>query len=221
MIEMREVTRAYVRGSETVRALDSVSITVEEGEFLVVHGHSGSGKSTLLLALGAMLRPTSGEVLYDGQSVYGQSSFWRNRYRRTTVGFVFQKFFLVPYLTVLDNIRMPLCLRRQAADATAKATALAESLQISERLGHRPSELSMGEQQRVAMARALVGDPKLVLADEPTGNLDEANANILAERLKEENRQGRTVVLVTHNPALMGIGSRKLRLTAGRIEDVP
>ena len=220
MLQMREVTRAYAREGETVRALDGVSLTINEGEFLVIQGASGSGKSTLLLALGGMLRPTAGDVLHRGTSVYSRSSAWRNRYRRSTVGFVFQRFFLIPYLTVLDNIRMPLYLRHRVADATAKARTLAESLQISERLGHRPFELSVGEQQRVAMARALVGNPKVILADEPTGNLDAANAKILAERFKEENRQGRTVVLVTHDPALMEIGSRKLRLTSGRIDDI-
>jgi len=221
MLRMREVTRAYAREGETVRALDGVSLTIDEGEFLVIQGASGSGKSTLLLALGGMLRPTAGDVLHRGTSVYSQSSAWRNRYRRSTVGFVFQRFFLIPYLTVLDNIRMPLCVRHSPRGATAKATALAEGLQISKRLGHRPSELSVGEQQRVAMARALVGDPGIILADEPTGNLDAVNAKILAERLGEENRRGRTVVLVTHDPALMDIGSRKLRLTSGKIEDLP
>jgi len=212
---IRDLTKTYAKRGRTVTALASLTFQVERGDFWVVYGPSGSGKSTLLLALGGMLRPTSGLVAYENSDIYKRSSLWRNRFRKFHVGFVFQRFFLVPYLTVMDNIRMPLRLRGSAGNAAARAAALAERFRIEDRLMHKPPELSVGEQQRVAMARALICDPDVILADEPTGNLDGANAGILADCLREENRKGRTILLVTHDESLLDTGTRKLSLTKG------
>ena len=217
MLEVKELSKHYARRGARVRAVDGVSFTLEAGDFVVVHGPSGSGKSTLLLLLGGMLTPTGGTVSYDHTSLYGHSRQRLNRFRKRTVGFLFQKFHLMPYLTVFDNIRMPLALRgddRQGADRIA---AIADRLKIADRLQHRPDELSVGEQQRVAMARTLAGDPQLILADEPTGNLDRANGDIIGECLEEENGKGRIVVLATHDASLMGLGRRKLAMESGRV----
>ena len=217
MLEVRDVTKVYRKDGRVIRAADGLSCTAAEGDLVVIHGPSGSGKSTLLLMMGGMLPPDGGAVLYDSDDVYGWSSSRRNRYRKRTVGFVFQRFFLVPYLSVLDNIRIPLALQGLRGDAAAAVRDLAGRLRIEDRLAHRPAELSMGEQQRAAVARALVGGQKLVLADEPTGNLDADNIEIIGQCLADEARRGRAIVLVTHNPSLLEIGTKILHIERGRI----
>ena len=217
MLEVRNATKSYVKDGRTVPAARELSLCAREGELVVVHGPSGSGKSTLLMMMGGMLPPDSGGVLYDGWEVYRGSPAKRNRYRKHTVGFVFQRFLLMPYLSVRDNIGMPLSLQGRRREASAAVGELARSLGIEQRLGHRPGELSVGEQQRVALARALVGGQKLILADEPTGNLDPPNAEMIAQRLVHESRQGRIVVLVTHDPVLLEIATKRLRLESGRL----
>ncbi|MFW6164041.1 MAG: ABC transporter ATP-binding protein [Planctomycetota bacterium] len=216
MLEVRDAVKTYRRGGETIRAVDGVSLRAEPGDLLVLHGPSGSGKSTLLLMAGGMLPPDSGHVCYNGEDVYAWSSLRRNAYRKRTVGFVFQRFFLMPYLSVYDNIRVPLALRGER-DTGARVRELAGRLRIEHRLGHRPGELSIGEQQRAAIARALAGDKTLLLADEPSGNLDEANIEILAQTFRDESRRGRIILLATHNPTLVELGTRDLRLEAGRL----
>jgi len=222
MIEVSGLTKAYNKHQTAVSAVDNLNLSIDEGDFMVVHGPSGSGKTTLLLTLGGMLRPTAGTVSYKGEDIYALSAARRNRYRKYEIGFIFQKFFLIPYLSTFDNIRLPLALRRNGcntekdnADKTIRTVA--RRLGIAERLNHRPAELSAGEQQRVAMARTLAGGPAVILADEPTGNLDDRNTHILAECLTEENRNGRTVILVTHNKDLLGLGNRSLRLDSGKV----
>ena len=217
MLELQHVTKSYRKNGRVIRAADGVDLRIGEGELVVVHGPSGSGKSTLLLMLGAMLRPDGGTVRYDSDDVYAWPSSKRNRYRKHTVGFVFQRFFLVPYLSVFDNIRMPLALQRSKTDQVAAVRGLAERLRLGDRLGHAPAELSVGEQQRAAVARALVAGQRLILADEPTGNLDAENIEIIADCLRGETRRGRTVVLVTHNESLLELGTRRLRIEGGRI----
>ncbi len=217
MIEVRNLAKVYSRSGDTVRAIDDVSFSVNEGEFVVVHGASGSGKSTLLLALGGMLRPSSGYIRYKRRDIYALSTVRRNQYRKHTVGFIFQRFFLIPYLTALDNIRLPLALRRPSNNLDKTMVALTERLGIADRLKHRPAELSAGEQQRVAMARTLAGQPEIILADEPTGNLDQDNVDILAECLREEHRRGRAIILATHNRGLLDLGNRRLHIDSGRI----
>ena len=217
MLELRDATKTYRKGGQVICAADGVCLQADEGDLLVVHGPSGNGKSTLLLMLGGMLPPDRGAVLYDSADVYAWPARRRNRYRRRTVGFVFQRFHLMPYLSVYDNVRMPLALRggREAHDTAVRA--LARRLGIEDRLGHRPGELSVGEQQRAALARALVAGQELILADEPTGNLDPQNSEIIADCLRAESRRGRTVVIVTHDPLLLGIATKALRIERGRL----
>jgi len=220
MLELCGATKVYRKNGRTIRAADGLSCTVKPGDFLVIHGPSGSGKSTLLLMAGGMLPPDSGEVRFGGEDVYRWSPSRRNRYRREHVGFVFQRFFLIPHITVFDNIRLRYALRGSSRKAAGGIAELTRRLGIEERLGHYPGELSVGEQQRVAVARALAGSPEIVLADEPTGNLDPENAGIIIECLREEARQGRSVVMVTHNHAYLGVGSGELRLVAGRAAEL-
>ncbi len=217
MIEASNLTKTYANAEGPVCALEGVDFAVAEGEFAVIHGASGSGKTTLLMALGGMLRPTSGSVAFRGQDLYQLSARQRNRYRKRHVGFVFQKFFLLPYLTAFDNIRLSLSLRGYRGDPKQRIIDLASRLGMVDRLTHRPSQLSVGEQQRIAMARAIAAEPDLILADEPTGNLDRANSDAFAEFLTEENRRGRTIVLVTHDAGLLGLGNRSVQLRSGRV----
>ncbi len=216
MIELRDVRKTYRRGGQEVRAVDGVSCRADQGDLVVIHGPSGSGKSTLLLIAGGMLPPDAGSICYNEEDVYEWPSARRNAYRKRTVGFVFQRFFLMPYLTVYDNIRVPLALQGER-DADSRVRELAHRLRIEDRLGHLPAELSVGELQRAAVARALVGGKELILADEPTGNLDADNMEIIADCLREESRRGRTILLVTHNPSLLDIGTQSLRIERGRL----
>ena len=217
MLDVCEVSKTYRKGGQLIRAVEGVSCRVDEGELVVLHGPSGSGKSTLLLMIGGMLPPDSGSIRYQSDDVYRWPPRRRNAYRKHTIGFVFQRFFLVPYLTVFDNIRVPLALQGERGDATRAVRELAERLRIENRLGHRPAELSVGEQQRAALARALVGGQKLILADEPTGNLDAGNIEIIAECLRDESRRGRAILLATHSRSLIEIGTKRFRLESGRL----
>ena len=217
MIEARSVTKTYSNGRNRLHALEGVDFSLQEGDFAVVHGPSGSGKTTLLLMLGGMLRPTAGTVAFRGKDLYALSAPRRSRYRKHHLGFIFQKFFLLPYLTARDNIRLALVLRGYRGNHDERITELASRLGMAERLAHRPSQLSVGEQQRVAMARAIAAEPELILADEPTGNLDRANSDLFAEFLTEEHRRGRTIVVVTHDENLLDLGSRTVELRSGKL----
>jgi len=219
MLHVRDATKSYTKQGRTIHAARQLSFHADQGELIVVHGPSGSGKSTLLLMLGGMLPPDSGSVACNGQEIYCGSLAKRNRYRKHTVGFVFQRFFLMPYLSVRDNIAMSLSLQGRRNEARDAVTELAGRLGIEGRLAHRPSELSVGEQQRVALARALVGGQKLILADEPTGNLDPRNAEIIARCLIDESHKGRTVILATHDPVLLDIAPRRIRIESGQLRD--
>ena len=219
MLQIDHVSKTYQKRATAVTAADDVSLALAPGDFAVIHGPSGSGKSTLLLMLGGMLPPDSGSVGFEGNDIYQWSPRRRNGYRKQAVGFIFQRFHLLPYLTVADNIRMALALQGRA-DERRLIHEVADRLSIADRLDHRPTELSVGEQQRVAVSRAIVGDKQLILADEPTGNLDEENVEVVANVLRSESERGRTVVLVTHNPSIRAIGTRSLRVENGRlIED--
>jgi len=217
MLQIRQVSKTYRRDGRAVTAANALSLEVSEGDLLVVHGPSGSGKSTLLMMIGGMLPPDDGAILYDSADIYRWSPSRRNRYRRETVGFMFQRFFLMPYLSVYDNIRMPLALagRGEGRDAVL---ALARRLRIDHRLDHKAGQLSVGELQRASVARALVGGQALVLADEPTGNLDAENIEIVGQCLKEESARGRMVVLATHNRSLLDLGTRQVRIDNGRLD---
>ena len=220
MLRMEHVTKAYRHRRKSVVALDDATLDIPTGDFISLVGPSGSGKSTLLLMLGGMLSPTSGKVLIDEQSVYGLSANGRARFRKDKIGFVFQTFNLVPYLTALENVKIPLYLAgRKDADQSRQATAQLERVGLGDRLDHKPSELSVGQQQRVALARMLANDPSVILADEPTGNLDPETADQIIGFLEEFNREGRTIVMVTHDPRAAKRAKRTLRLAAGRIVD--
>jgi len=204
LIETRAVTRVYQMGSNEVKALDDVSIGVAEGEFVAIQGTSGSGKSTLLNLLGGLDSPTSGEILFDSQSLAPLTKKQMARYRRHSVGMIFQNFNLIPTMTAGENVRLALAFgglrglpRRQRAES------LLERVGLSDRAAHRPGELSGGEQQRVAIARALANRPRVLLADEPTGNLDSTRAHELLALLREMvERDKLTVLLVTHDREL-------------------
>ncbi len=218
MLRMESVSKQYRHRGGVVAALEGASLTIGNGDFVSVVGPSGSGKSTLLLMLGGMLSPTSGRVLLNGESLYDLESDRRARLRKRWIGFVFQTFNLVPYLTALENVEVPLYLSEVEPRAQReRATALLERVGLGERLHHRPCELSVGQQQRVALARMLANEPALVLADEPTGNLDPETSQQVIGFLDEINREGKTIVMVTHDPRAAERTKRTLRLKEGRI----
>ena len=211
MIRLQKVSKRYPTQKGEVTALGDFDCEVERGEFVSIVGPSGSGKSTLLLMMGAMLRPTTGSVELNGRDLYSLSPGARAKLRSTEIGFVFQMFHLVAYLSVLDNI----LIAARDLDATAarqEAERLIEEMGLSHRVGHKPSELSAGERQRAAIARALITSPKLILADEPTGNLDPENAAEAVEHLKTFQTAGGTVVMVTHGTAADEAADRIIRL---------
>jgi len=217
MIELSGVTRIYRRAGGEVRALDGVDLRVEPGEFVAIKGPSGSGKSTLLLTLGGMVRPSEGRVVVAGTDLYALAPGERARFRAENIGFVFQLFHLVPYLNVLENVLVPALASGDSGERRARALALVERFGLADRLDHRPAELSIGERQRVAMARALLNRPKIVLADEPTGNLDPDNATEIMNYLSEFQREGGTVLVVTHEELAARYAHRTLHLREGRI----
>jgi len=218
VLRMEAVSKHYNHRSQLVKALDGVDIKVEKGEFVSIVGPSGSGKSTLLLALGGMLTPSSGCVWLDGTSLYDMTPDERARTRRTKIGFVFQTFNLVPYLTALENVQVPLMLAQMDNDAQANlAGSLLERVGLGDRLNHKPSELSVGQQQRVALARMLANNPEVVLADEPTGSLDPETTCEITEFLAGLNAEGRTIVMVTHNQDSAARAQKMLWLVGGRV----
>ena len=218
MIRIESLSKAYNNRGNVVLALSGVSSSIEKGEFVSIVGPSGSGKTTLLLCLGGLIRPSSGKVTVDGASIYDLDFKKRAAFRLKNLGFVFQTFNLIPYLTALENVEIPLSLAG-TSDGTQseRATQLLEKLGLGDRVNHKPRELSIGEQQRVAIARALANNPKIILADEPTGNLDPNTTNETVGYLKLLNETGITVVMVTHNPSVAADAKRRLRLVGGRL----
>lgn len=207
--------KQYRRGVETIHALSNVSFQVLEGEFAAIIGPSGAGKTTLLHLLGAMDTPTAGTLLLDGQNVKGLADHALTRLRRETVGFVFQHFGLLPTLTALENVMLPLLFSRQ--QGRVRGLELLDRVGMAHRHGHRPHELSGGEMQRVAIARALINSPRLLLADEPTGNLDSASGAAIISLFTQLNREGLTVLVVTHNSTLANVARRQLTLQDGQL----
>jgi putative ABC transport system ATP-binding protein len=196
-------------------ALDGVSLSLGPGEFVAVAGPSGSGKSTLLMAAGGLLRPTGGSVVFKGQDIYGLSPSARARWRAEQVGFVFQQFHLIPYLSVLDNVLAP-TLAWPVPNARQRASELLERFGLSARAAHVPAELSVGEQQRTALARALLHRPSLLLCDEPTGNLDQENADAVLQCLVDFQRGGGSVLLATHHVRATALAQRTFMLLSGK-----
>ncbi len=216
VVELQGLAKHYRRGGEVVKALDGVDLRIDGTGMVAIVGPSGSGKSTLLHMIGAMDRPTRGEAVVAGQALNGLPEKALTRFRRQTVGFVFQTFNLVPNLTALENVTLPMEFNKvKKAERDARARRLLDQVGLGHRLTHRPGELSGGEQQRVAIARALANDPPLILADEPTGNLDTESGEKIYELLKEVARQ-RTVLVVTHAEALARMADRILYIKDGR-----
>jgi len=217
MIELQGIGRTYRRpGGEPVEALRDVSLTIERGDFVAVVGSSGSGKSTLLNVLGLLDRPDAGRYLLNGEDVAGLDVDRQARLRNKRIGFVFQAFHLLPRTSALENVELPL-LYSDRADIAGMGRRALEQVGLGDRIDHSPSELSGGQQQRVAIARALVNEPDLLLADEPTGNLDARSAAEVMTVLESLNDAGRTIVLVTHDATLAGHCSRIARIEGGRI----
>lgn len=219
MIEIRDVTKSYDMGGDHVHALDGVSLRVEEGDFLAVTGPSGSGKSTLLFTIGGLLTPTKGQVFVRDTDIYGMSPRGRARFRRENVGFIFQTFELLPYLTALENVMLPLSIagvdNREQRELALKDL---NRVGLAERVGHKPSELSGGEQQRVSIARGIVNEPDILLADEPTGNLDRKTGDEIIDLLRGLNeRDGQTIVIVTHDTSKAEEANRVVGMIDGRV----
>lgn len=219
LVHFRNVTKTYERGPNTVHALRDVSLTIAEGDFVGIVGPSGSGKSTLLHLLAALDQPSSGTIEVGDWTLGTLDDPARSRYRRSMVGLVFQQFHLIPTMTARENVALPLVLTGVSpASRTPQATKALKDVGLADRMDHRPAALSGGEQQRVATARALVGDPPLLLADEPTGNLDAETAGRIEDLLFDLNETaGTTLMLVTHDQELASRTERILRLRGGRV----
>ncbi len=220
MIETHDLCRTYTMGGETIRALDGVSLRIEDGESVAILGPSGSGKSTLMHLLGGLDTPTSGRVLVDGLELSQLSSEELATYRNQKVGFVFQSFYLQAHLTALENVELPLKIRGVSRRERRRVAAekLAE-VGLNDRLEHRPQELSGGQRQRVCVARALSGEPRFLLADEPTGNLDSKTGQEIMRlflRLNKEN--GLTLIVVTHDPEIAVLTANAIRLRDGKVD---
>ncbi len=218
MIQLKHVSRSYPARAEAggvIRALEDFSLTVGPGEWIAVMGPSGSGKSTLVNLIGCLDRPTSGEIWLDDQNVASISAGNLNRVRAEKIGFVFQQFHLIPYLTAVENVMLAQYLHSMTDEE--EALKALDRVGLKDRAHHVPSQLSGGEQQRVCIARALINDPKIVLADEPTGNLDAVNEEIVLRILRQLHQSGRTIVMVTHDPVVARLADRRIELHHGKI----
>lgn len=197
MIEIKNISKIFKTKGKEVIAIDDFSVSIKKSEFTLVKGDSGCGKSTLLFMMGGMLRPTKGNIYFQGNDIYALSPKQRNHYRANSMGFVFQSFNLIPYLNVIENIAVTYKALKQNIDK-AKIKNMAKLLQIDNRLFHKPAELSVGEKQRVSLARAIIHQPQILFADEPTGNLDQKNTEIVLSFLKNYSNNSGTVVMVSH-----------------------
>jgi putative ABC transport system ATP-binding protein len=218
LLELRNVSKIYHLGGEEIRALDDVSLDLDQGEFVSIIGPSGSGKSTLMHILGCLDSPTRGNVVLAGTDIAQASARELARVRNRTIGFVFQFFNLLPKLNVLQNVELPMIYAgigsRERRERAEKAL---EMVELSHRLKNRPNQLSGGQQQRVAIARALVNNPKIILADEPTGNLDTHTGELILALFRRLAAEGRTVILVTHNPEIAAVTPRRIEIRNGKI----
>ncbi|MCF8042148.1 MAG: ABC transporter ATP-binding protein [Desulfarculaceae bacterium] len=218
MIIARDLVKTYGKGSSLVRALDSVSLEIDAGQFTAVMGPSGSGKSTLLAVLGALNTPEGGTYLVDGIEVFALGSDRRADFRREYLGFVFQSFNLVPYLSLAENVMLPLAIKRLPKKQKLEMAHVAlDRVGLAGKEKRLPSEVSGGEQERAAVARALVNQPPILLADEPTGNLDQANTGRMMELLKQLGSEGMTIVMVTHSATCAGYADRVLNMADGKL----
>lgn len=219
IIQLRSVSRTYVMGKETIPALDNVSLDIKEGEFLAIMGPSGSGKSTFANVIGGLDKPTSGDVLVDGECINKLNDRHLSSYRNRKVGFIFQSFNLLPTYTALENVMIPLILTGESSSIRKqKAYDCLKEVGLENRVDHKPYQLSGGERQRVSIARALVNQPQIIIADEPTGNLDTKKSEEIVSLLKELNRKKKiTVIVITHDPSVARQADRTLRMQDGKI----
>ncbi|PIV20910.1 MAG: ABC transporter ATP-binding protein [Deltaproteobacteria bacterium CG03_land_8_20_14_0_80_45_14] len=220
LIEIKTLNKAYESGDECVQALVDVDLNIERGEFISVMGPSGSGKSTLLTILGGLNHPTKGDVVIDDIPVYKLSLEKLADFRREYLGFIFQSFQLIPYLTVIENVMLPLSITEKSNKEQMKmAEGILERIGLKGKGKRLPDQLSGGEQERVAIARALVNSPPILMADEPTGNLDSKTGKEIMDLFKSLNEEGQTIIMVTHNPENMAFSTRTLFLKDGRVEN--
>jgi putative ABC transport system ATP-binding protein len=220
MLELRDITKVYHLGGEEIRALDGVSLDIDGGEFISIIGPSGSGKSTLMHILGCLDSPSSGTIRLDGTEIQNASPRELAQIRNRKIGFVFQFFNLLPKLNVLQNVELPMIYAGMSTrERHDRAMVALKTVGLENRAKHRPSQLSGGQQQRVAIARALVNDPKLIFADEPTGNLDSHTGEMILEMFRTLHRQGRTIILVTHDPEIAAVTPRRIEIRDGKIAD--
>lgn len=218
IIELQGIRKDYQMGSETVHALDGVDVAIHKGDFVAILGPSGSGKSTLMHILGFMDNPTAGKMIFEGDDVSRTTGNQRCWYRSNRIGFVFQAFNLLPRLSVKGNVLLPVTYsRKKVGNKTEKALTALSRVGMEHRLDHIPNQLSGGERQRVAIARALINDPSLILADEPTGNLDSANRDRIMGLFTELQKEGQTIVMVTHDVQIADYAGRILRMNDGKI----
>jgi putative ABC transport system ATP-binding protein len=218
LIRLVDVSKVYHLESGDFTALNHVSLDIMENEFVAIMGPSGSGKSTMLNQLGILDVPTTGELYIDGKNVAHMTNLERTHMRRDTIGYVFQKFYLIPLLSAYENVEYPLILRYKHRDTTGKAAAVLKSVGFDEEMSsHRPNQLSGGQQQRVAIARALVNEPKIILCDEPTGNLDRKTGLQIMDLLVDLHQKGKTIILVTHDPKIAEYAHRTIQLDDGRV----
>ena len=218
LLRFEAVSKVYPLPAGDVVALDRVSLTVDAGEFIAVMGPSGSGKSTLLHLMGCLDVPTGGKISLSGQDISGMSDDDLTGLRRDRIGFIFQQFNLIPLLSAVENVEFPLTLTIGREESRRRAIEVMRAVHLDDALfTHRPAELSGGEQQRVAIARALVNNPDLLLCDEPTGNLDRKTGTAIMEILEAENREGKTVIVVTHDPEVAAYARRTIRIVDGKV----
>jgi len=218
VVSVKDVSKTYRLGSQTVTALADVCLTIHGGEFMAVAGPSGSGKTTLLNLIGCLDVPTSGEIAIDGEPITRLTAGRRADLRARKLGFIFQTFNLIPVLTAWENVEYPLLIHRRGGDVAERVRRALEQVGLGARARHRPSELSGGQQQRVAIARALVAEPALVLADEPTANLDSATGREIVDLMRRLNRErGTTFVFSTHDPRIMSAADRVVEISDGRL----
>lgn len=218
LVELRNVSKIYRLGEEEIRALDDVSLDIEEGEFISIIGPSGSGKSTLMHILGCLDSPTHGTIQLDGIMIHDASARQLAAMRNRKIGFVFQFFNLLPKLSVVQNVELPMIYSGiPGKQRRERAMAALESVGMANRAKHRPSQLSGGQQQRAAIARALVNSPRIVFADEPTGNLDSHTGEAILQLFRQLSREGRTIVLVTHDPEIAAVTPRRIEIRDGKI----
>jgi putative ABC transport system ATP-binding protein len=220
LVELRDVSKVYHLGGEEIRALDCVSLDIVEGEFISIIGPSGSGKSTLMHILGCLDSPTSGTIRLDGMMIQDASPRQLAAMRNRKIGFVFQFFNLLPKLNVVQNVELPMIYSGvPGRERRQRAMAALEAVELANRWRHRPSQLSGGQQQRVAIARALVNHPRIVFADEPTGNLDSHTGEAILALFRRLSREGRTIVLVTHDPEIAAVTPRRIEIRDGKIAE--